>query len=152
MDYNRKEIEQLLEIASYHDEIARRKLAAQMVLTLGPECSKEKILHILAGKYQGATIRTEQLARENVEGNSFYVMQTGGRIFVVVSHLDGERAEVYADYGAADGILAIGKETSQTMDGTVYELEVAGAEEIQIIVYTYPVEYETERIIETKFN
>jgi len=148
MDYNRKEIEQLLEIASYHDEIMRRKLAAQMVLTLGEECSKEKIVQILAGNYQSATIRTSQLVSENVDCNSFYVMQSKDRILVVVSDSDGERAEVYADYGSADGILAVGEELYQTMDGTVYELDVAEAEELHIIVYTYPVEYETERIAE----
>jgi len=43
LDYNQKEIEQLLQIASYHEEIARRKLASQMVLTLGEDCDREKV-------------------------------------------------------------------------------------------------------------
>ena len=151
MDYNQKEIEQLLQIASYHEEIARRKLASQMVLTLGEDCDREKVVRILAGDYLGATIQREELRKQNIECEGFYVTERAGKISVVVCHPDGERAEVYADYGAPGGILAVGEDTARTMDGTVYELGVADAEEFHIIVYRYPVEYEMERITKKDF-
>lgn len=148
LDYNKKEIEHLLQIASYHEEIARRKLASQMVLTLGKECDREKVVRILAGDYQGATIQRDCLQHQNIEYDGFYVTERGEGISVVVSDIIGEKAEVYADYGSQDGILAIGKEAYRTMDSTVYELDVADADEFHIIVYSYPVEYEVERMTE----
>ena len=151
LDYNQKEIEQMLLIASYHDEIARRKLASQMVLTLGEECDREKVIRTLAGDYQGVTILREKLQQQNIDCNELYVMEQNGKISVVVSDISGEKSEVYADYGSPDGILAIGKEVAQTLDGTVYELDVADAEEFHIIVYHYPVEYQVEPVKEKNF-
>ena len=148
LDYNQREIEQLLMIASYHEEITRRKLASQMALTLGETCGREKIVRILSGDYHGATVCREQLRHRNVDCNEFYVMEQNGTISVVVPDSSDKKAEVYADYGSSDGILAIGKEAYQTMDGTVYELDLADAEEFHVIVYDYPVEYETEPIVE----
>jgi len=151
LDYKQKEIEHLFRIASYQKEIAGRKLASQMILTLGEECDREKVIRILAGDYQGAMVQRAQLERENLAVDGFSVMENKGRISVVVSDTVGEKAEVYAEYGSQDGILAIGKETFQTTEGTVYELDVADAEEFQVIVYRYPVEYEAERITENNF-
>ena len=146
--YNKNDVEQLFFAASYSDEIERRKLASQMVLTLGGECSKEKIVHILSGNYLGVTVCREQLEHETIECNTFYVMERKERILVVVSDRIGDKAEVYADYGSSDGVLAIGKEVSRTMDSTVYELDTANAERVHIIVYMYPVEYEAEHVAE----
>ena len=151
-EYNKNEIAQMLVIASYAVEIERRKLAAQLVLTLGEECSDEKILRILTEDCQHVIIRQEQLDSENVECGAFYVLQQKGRILVVVRNKSGEKAEVYADYGSADGMLAIGRESYQTMEGTVFELDVDMADELQVIVYTYPVEYEEEKIKQKEYN
>ena len=147
-DYNKEELEQLLLMAYYQEEIEKRKLAAQLVLTLGEACSDEKIMRILTEDCQRVTICPEQLIHENIECDGFYVMKRGEKLLVVITDLEGKKAEVYADYGSPDGVLLIGKEAYQTMDGTVYELEETEAEELQLIVYTYPVEYEAERITE----
>lgn len=150
--YDQDEISRLLIIASYAKEIERRKLAAQMVLTLGEECEDEKILRILAEDCIRATIRAERLEHENVDCGAFYVMQQKEQILVAVRNKFGERAEIYADYGSADGRLAIGREHCQTMEETVYELDVNQAEEFQVIMYTYSVDYETEKIGQKQHN
>ena len=144
--YSRKEMEQLFMMAAYSDEIARRKLASQLVLTLGEECGKEKIVHILSGNYRDATVCREQLEHGTVECNSFYVMGEDDRILVAVPEENKELAEVYADYGSADGTLAVGKEAYHTIDDIVYELDVPDAEKVHIIVYLNPLNRAEERI------
>lgn len=146
--YNRKEMEQLFMAASYSEEIVRRKLASQLVLTLGKECGKEKLVRILSGYYRDVTVSPEQLKYGNVECNTFYVMEGVDKILVAVSDKIGDRAEIYADYGSADGTLAIGKEAYRTVDDIIYELDVADAKKVRIIVYMNPLEYEVEELTE----
>lgn len=110
------------------------------------------LFRVLTQDCQSFVISRERLAHENIECGSFYVMQQEDKVRVVIPNQNEMKAEVYADYGAEDGTLIIGREEYQTMDETVYELDTNSAEEFRIMVYHYPFKFETERSSETDFS
>ena len=139
-----EELEQMLLLAMYQKEIERKKLAAQLVMTQGEACSEEKLLAILRGNYREWRVSQEELEKGMAVWEEFYATRKENSIQVAVPWQEGMEAEVFADVQSPDGQLAVGTEAYRTRDCIVFELPVESVEVLRIIIYTHPVEMETE--------
>lgn len=144
MPQTQEELERLLVLAMYHEEIERKKLAAQLVMTLGEDCSQEMLIDVLQGAYLSATVSLAELQQHDIHCGLFSVVWQEDRVCVLISSENAAEAAVFVDCEVGDGLLDVGQVLYQTVEHTVFAFEKEYEEVFSVFVVISSGQKETE--------